>query len=180
MNKTPRPHLHDSDSTDYDTKGDNCMNQVLAEMPLPSLLLAPSLLQLLPATSGAGQQQPPPPKQQPPPLLLPPPPMPPPTTSRTSGAELLRQALHMLPASEAEQAVPPKQPLSPAVQSLLDTHSEMQKKEKGKEKEQKKADRLLMASPTMALPKPAAGPCTLGQVDVVHQVLIETEDAGAA
>ncbi len=110
MHKTPPLHSRDGDSADYDTEGNDHMKEVLAEMPpLTSLPLAPSLKQVPPTTSRAGQQPlllpplpPLPPKQQLPPLP-PLPPMPLPTTSGTSGTtKLLWQALHTPPASEAE------------------------------------------------------------------------------
>ncbi len=137
------PHSPTGDSTDYDTDRDEQMKQVLAQMP--ALLPMHTLKQVGPATSGAG-------KQPPPPL----PPMPPPTTSGTS-AKLLRQALHTPPASEANE------PLSPSVQSLLDTHTVLQQEEKRK---WKRTERPLTALPSMALPKAGAGPCTPAQMKV--------------
>ncbi len=58
----------------------------------------------------------------------------------------------------------------------MDAYSGMQQKERVKEKRQKKADRLLTVPPGMALPKSGAGLCTTEQLDLVHQVLIETDD----
>ncbi len=89
----------------------------------------------------------------------------------------------MPPASEAGQAVPSKQPLSLAVQSLMDSYAKTEqkdeeRKEKEKKKRQKKADRLLMAPPRMALPRSGAGQYMQEQMDMMHahQVLIETDD----
>ncbi len=46
------PHLAAGDSTNYDTKGDEKMKAVLAQMP--ALLPAPFLKQAPPTTNGAG------------------------------------------------------------------------------------------------------------------------------
>ncbi len=146
-----------------DTEADIHMQEMLAEMlPLTVLPLAPSLPQLPAATSRAGQQ-----------LPLPPPP---PTTSGPEQG-LLQRALHMPPPSEAEHAGCSKEPLSPVVQSLMDTHAELQRKaeEQKVQKKRKKADRPLTSSPGMALPKLSAGPLTAEQIQVVQEVLTETE-----
>ncbi len=106
------------------------MKAVLAQMP--ALLPALTTKQVPPAASRAGQPQP----QQPPlPLPLPmqqqPLLTPPPTTNGMS-TKLLHQVLCMPPASEADELVRAKEPLSSAVQSLLDTHSALQQKEERK------------------------------------------------
>ncbi len=84
----------------------------------------------------------------------------------------------MPPASDTEQAGCSKQPLSPGVQSLLDTHADWQRK--AEEKKQKKkettkeADHPFTAPPGMAPSKPSAGPLTTEQIEVVQEVLDET------
>ncbi len=124
-------HSCDGDSTDYDTEADEKLHQMLAEMPpLTTLPLAPSLPQPPATGSEAGQQIP-----------LPPPPPPPalPTSSGTGQAPLLRKAIHTPPASEVEQAVRPRQPVSPSVQSFMDTHASWQKEDE--DKKQKAAEK---------------------------------------
>ncbi len=159
------PHSAASDSTDYDAEGNEQMKQVLGQMP--ALLPPPFLKQALPATSRAGQQQP----QPAPPLLQkqqpPPPPMQLPTTS-TSG-----MTTKLLPMPPADEPVHAEKQLSPSVRSLFDTHTELQQKER---KKQKMTERLLMALPGMALPKASAGPCMTAQLEVIQQVLVDTED----
>ncbi len=161
LSKNVLCHSIQGDSTDYDMEGDTRMQEMLAEMPpLAVLPLALSLPQLPAAASGAGQQ-----------LLLPPPPPTLPPTTSGAGQGLLRKALHMPPASDAEQAGCSKQLLSPGVQSLLDTHADWQRKaeeqkvQKKKKKEgPKKADRPLLVLPGMVPPKPSADPLTAEQI----------------
>ncbi len=85
----------DDYSTDYDTEGDDDMQQVMASMPsLTALPLAPTFPQPPATGSGAGLQE------------LQPPQLPPSTFPSALGPAMLEwNALHYkLPASEAEQA----------------------------------------------------------------------------